>query len=551
MPEETSLTELMTMLVFQVSVIIIVAKAFGYIATHFLKQSSVLGELFAGMLVGPYALGGLPLPFLGHQALFTVPVDSFLPVSSELNGFATIASIVLLFMSGLETDLKTFLRFAGVGALVGFGGFLFSFFLGAGVAVLFLPDVSSLFEAKALFLGISSSTSIGITARILTEKRRLSSPEGVTILSAAVFDDVLGIIALAIVFGLVSTAGHAGNFQWGSVGILVLKAFGFWIISTVLGIILAPRLTRGLKTLKDMEVLALCSFGLALMLAGASEVAGLAMVIGAYVMGLALSSTDVAEVIRSRLEGLYSFFVPLFFCVMGMMVDFSILNRVAAFGCVFIAISILGKIFGAGAVSLLGGFNFHGAFRIGAGMMPRGEVSLVIAGLGLSSGVLDSALFGVIVMLVFVSCLFAPPVILHAFSGADGFKGVLKWQSGTSDRKTISFAMPTEMLADSIVHHFITAFKRAGFFPRRLNAQKSYYMLQKDKVHIVITRESRELSFIFPPDQISFVQILIAEEILSFKNVFKSIDKIVDSDNVERAMVNDLFGAPASLEKNK
>lgn len=366
MHEGSSLPHLMMVLVLQLTVILLSAKALGFVCVRFLRQPSVLGELLAGIIIGPFALGGIALPFLGGEPLFAIPPGAMLPITPQLYGFATVGSVVLLFVSGLETDLKTFLRFAGSGSLVGLGGVVCSYLLGAFSALFFIPDVVSFFDPRAMFMGIiATATSVGITARILSERRRLSSPEGVTILSAVVLDDVLGIVLLALVVGLVRVGGGEGSkVDWSLLGRITLKAFGFWIGSTVIGIVLAPRITRGLKGLKNLETLALIAFGLALLLAGLSELAGLAMIIGAYVMGLALSSTDVAEDIRRRLEGLHAFIVPVFFCVMGMLVDFRALEGVLVYGLIYAGLGILGKLAGCGIPALMLGFNGRGHERV-------------------------------------------------------------------------------------------------------------------------------------------------------------------------------------------
>lgn len=543
MHDGPSLTHLMTKLVLQLAVIVVFAKTFGYIVSRYFKQPSVLGELISGMVIGPFALGGISLPFFHGEALFALSAGMELPVTAELYGFATVASIVLLFLSGLETDLKTFLRFAGTGSLVGLGGVLATFFFGAGSAVLFLPEVHHLMNPKALFMGIiATATSVGITARILSEKRKLSSPEGVTILSAAVLDDVLGIVLLAVVVGLVNTKGGMdGHVHWGVVGRTALKAFGFWLGSTVIGIVLAPRLTKGLKGLKDLETLTMISFGLALLLAGLSEMAGLAMIIGAYVMGLALSSTDVAEDIRHRMEGIHAFIVPVFFCVMGMLVDFKALPDVAVYGLAYAALGIAGKLLGCGIPSLMRGFNFKGALRIGAGMLPRGEVTLIMAGLGLSVGVLDTGLFGVAVMAMLISNLVAPPLLLRAFTGGSGFKKQLD-SGDKSDLHHVSLEMPSDALADFVLSRFLDAFREAEFFPRRVGNRKPVYAVQKDAVLFTLYREGSTITATVPPDQESFVRLLFAEEILSLKELFRSAGEVSGSDAMERDMLAGLFG---------
>lgn len=549
MHEGASLAHLMTILVLQLALIIITAKIFGYLTVRYLKQPSVLGELVAGMIIGPYALGGIPLSFLEHAPLFAIPAGASLPVTPELYGFATVASIVLLFLSGLETDLKTFLRFAGTGSFVGLGGVLATFILGSGSAVFFIDGVESIMDPRALFMGIiATATSVGITARILSERRKLSTPEGVTILSAAVLDDVLGIVLLAVVVGLVrSGGGESSAVNWGVIGRIALKAFGFWLGSTIIGIILAPRLTKGLKGLRDLDTLAMISFGLALLLAGLSEMAGLAMIIGAYVMGLALSSTDVAEDIRHRLEGIHNFLVPIFFCVMGMLVDFSALPAVAIYGLVYTVLGVFGKVVGCGIPALMSGFTPKGAFRIGAGMLPRGEVTLIMAGIGLSVGVIDSSLFGVAVMSMFLSSLVAPPTLVKAFKGGSGFKKTLD-TGDKGDLKTITFEMPSDSLADFVLARILDAFRQADFFPRRVDHRKPVYAVQKDAVQYTVSREGHTISATVPPDQESFARLLLTEEILALKELFRSVETMSGSDAMERDMLAGLFGGPESSD---
>lgn len=544
MHESASLTHLMTMLIFQLAVIVMAAQIFGYITVRFLKQPSVLGELVAGMVIGPFALGGIPLPFLGNVPLFEIPFHSTLPVTPQLYAFATVASIILLFLSGLETDLKTFLRFAGTGSVVGLGGVVLTFFLGAGSALFFIPSVHSIMDPPALFMGIiATATSVGISARILSDQRKLSSPEGVTILSAAVLDDVLGIILLAVVIGLVKHGkGSGGGVDWSQVGRIALKAFGFWLGSTVIGILLAPRLTKGLKNLRDLDALASIAFGLALLLAGFSEMAGLAMIVGAYVMGLALSSTDVAEDVRRRMEGLYNFIVPIFFCVMGMLVDFSVLPRVALYGLVYTALGIFGKIAGCGIPAMLSGFNARGALRIGTGMLPRGEVTLIMAGLGLSAGVLDPGLFGVAVMSMFLSSLVAPPVLVKAFQGKSGFKKKLdSGQEGAGTMKTVSLNLPSALLADMVLKRLLDAFREADFFPRRVDHRRPVYAVQKDNLQLTMVRREGTVLVHVPPRHEAFVRLLLTEEILALKELFRSVEEVAGSDAMERDMLAGMF----------
>ena len=541
----------MMRLMLQLALIIMFARVFGLFSSRVLKQPSVLGELAAGMVIGPYALGGVRPAFFGGEPLFLVPPGSALPITPELYGFAAFASIVLLFISGLDTDLKTFLRFAGMGSLVGLGGVVFSFVLGAGSAAVLVPGVSSITDPAAVFMGISTATSVGIAARILSERRKLSSPEGVTILSAAVFDDVLGIVLLAAAAGLVRTGGTAsGGADWGLAGRIALKTFGFWLAGTVIGIILAPRLTRVLKGLGDLESLAAITFGLALLLAGLAESVGLAMIIGAYVTGLALSRTDVAEDIRRRLEGVYSLMVPVFFCVMGMLVDFSAIPGFLLFGAVYTVLGLTGKMLGCGIPALFGGFSLRGALRIGAGMLARGEVTLIAAGLGLSMGVLDAGLFGAAVISVFISSIIAPPTLIRAFRGGGGFRKTLD-PGRREDIRTISLDLPSSSMSDFVLARLLTAFRRADFFPRRVDHRKPVYTVKKDAAHLTLLRSGSAITANVPPDQERFVRLLFTEEILSLKELFRNAEQVAGSDKMERAMLGGLFGSEPDKDSDK
>ncbi|HQO91995.1 MAG TPA: cation:proton antiporter, partial [bacterium] len=225
------MTEKMMLLIFQMAILVTAAKIFGIIFVK-LKLPSVLGELSAGIFLGPYLLGSIAIPGFPH-GMFPLPVTELMPVSGELYGMATFASIILLFLTGLETDIEMFLRYSFAGSLVGIGGVFASFVIGAftGMYFLGLPFMSP----AILFLGVmSTATSVGITARILSEKRSLDSPEGVTTLAGAVIDDILGIILLAIAIGIVGAMmdNSGESIQWGSISLIAFKAIAVWILFT-------------------------------------------------------------------------------------------------------------------------------------------------------------------------------------------------------------------------------------------------------------------------------------------------------------------------------
>ena len=296
--------EEMMFLVLQIGIIIFAAKLGGMVAA-WMKLPSILGELAAGIVIGPWALGGIGFGdgvfryglFHGAalkamnaaaylpdgaaaplQAMFGTTVGGgfmFDATSESLYGIATLASVILLFLSGLETNLKMFLKYSFVGLMVGLGGVIVSFAFGDLCAVWLLPKFFAVFaeggkhclvgiplaEAMTreapLYMGImSTATSVGITARILSEKKKMDSEEGVTIMAGAVIDDVLGLIVLAIGNGIIA-ANHAaaklgsaaGGMDWGAIGLVALKAFGVWLGATLIGVAAARYIAKALKNM--------------------------------------------------------------------------------------------------------------------------------------------------------------------------------------------------------------------------------------------------------------------------------------------------------------
>ena len=278
-------------LVIQLAVILAAAKIGGEICERYLKIPTVLGELSMGALIGPFALGGVAIFGLGP--LFSIG-DSrdALPVSLELFSISQLAAVVLLFAAGLETDLKQFRRYAAPASLVAIGGVVAPFALGAGVTMLLKPaglDGDALLYA-ALFMGaIMTATSVGITARVLGDMHRLDSPEGVTIMAAAVVDDVLGILVLTVVVGI-ATPGE--ELTASGIALIGAKAVGFWLALMIGGILASKYISRAFESFRVSGASVALAMALALLASGLAESFGLAMIIGAYSVGLALSDTQ-------------------------------------------------------------------------------------------------------------------------------------------------------------------------------------------------------------------------------------------------------------------
>jgi Kef-type K+ transport system membrane component KefB len=532
------ITHMMMHLIIQLAVISIVAKIGGYLFQRFLRMPSVLGELASGMVIGPYALGGhIDLPGIG--VLFAEHAG--FAASAELYGIATLASIILLFLAGLETDLAAFLRYSVVGSFVGLGGLVAAFVIGDYIAVLWPGNgIDSFMDPAALFLGvISVATSVGITARILAEKRKMASPEGVTILAGAVFDDVFGIVTLAIVMGMAKVSMGGGEVNWKEIGIIAAKAIGFFVVVTSLGLAFARRITAAIKRFKSIEIIVATCFGLALLLAGLAEMAGLAMIIGAYIMGLALSRTDLAHEIEHHLQGVYNILVPVFFCVMGMMVDFSVMMPVLLFGSAYSLLAVLSKVVGCGLPAYLMKFNLRGSLRIGLGMLPRGEVALIVAGIGLASGIIDQGIFGVSIMMTVITTMLAPPLLVKSFDGGSGLR---REMAGGNERvESIELEFPSRDITEFLLNRFVRALQAEEFFVHHLHTDQPTYRVLKDDIAFTLVEDGNKLTINVPTANQNVARMILLEELLSLADLLESTKQMKSVDEMGSDLMDGLF----------
>lgn len=527
--QEPDLIHKMMLLVFQLAIIIFAAKIGGLIFKK-LKLPELLGELMTGSIIGPYLLGGISLPGF-PRGIFPHHLD--FPVSPELYAFTTVASIILLFLVGLETDLETFLKFSIAGSTVGIGGVVISFLFGNFTMVWFSPSILGVqyhfADPVPLFMGvICTATSVGITARILSEKRKMDSIEGVTILSGAVIDDVLGIIILAIVLGI----SKSGRLEWVNVAMISAKAFGVWLGFTTLGIIFANHIGRFLKLFKDKQMISVMGLAMALLLAGIFEQAGLAMIIGAYIMGLSLSKTDLSLLIQENLSVLNKFLVPIFFCVMGMLIDFHEMFSVKAIsmGLIYTFFAVIGKIAGCSIPSLFLNFNVRGAVRVGVGMIPRGEVALIIAGIGLSAGILPHDIFSISIIMTFLTTVVTPPIFSKIL---DSDKSVLrKERKIKKSSQSIVYNMPNLESAELILAKVILEFEQDGFYVHKYHIAGGVYQIMKDETIITMHYDPKTITFDCQANDVTFIHTVFYEVIADLERLMKNLQQVTHKEKV-------------------
>ena len=540
MSEDISTTLQVAILAVQIAVILFAARLAGNAAKK-LHLPAVLGELLAGVLIGPYVLGQIGIPLHGFDnGLFPLPSSGGLPVSQSLYSISTIGSIILLFMSGLETDLRQFFRYSVAGTAIGIGGVIFSFAFGVGLGMVMLD--ANVMDPRCLFLGIlSTATSVGITARILSERKSIDSPEGTTILAAAVIDDVLGIICLAIVMGIVSAASRGGSVAWGAIGLIAVKSFGIWLGVTAIGLILAHKIAGFLKLFGSSKVFSVLAFGLSLLLAGLFEQAGLAMIVGAYVMGLSLSKTDIAFSIQRNLEGIYSFFVPVFFVVMGMMVNVRVFGNmsVVKFGLIYAALAIIAKIIGCALPAYFMNFNFLGSMRIGMGMIPRGEVALIIAGIGstlmmtvdgVKVPVINSELFGVCIIMTLLTTVAAPP-LLSAVLGIKK-KGVRK-EVLSSDSVHTVYQLSSETIRDFVIRIMQENFRRDGFRHSNMVSDGGIVSFRRGSVVFSLMVENNTLNFESDANEAILIKTIMYETFIEIHQTMEELRNLARPENFE------------------
>ena len=377
MPEH-SFTHLLAVLV----ALLLAAKLLGVLAQK-IGQPAVVGELIAGVLLGKSVLGLLN------------------PADPVILAFAELGVLVLLFEIGLDTHLKSLMKVGNEALTVAIVGVAIPFGLGYGAATaLGLGTLPAIVSGAAL-----TATSIGISARTLSDLDRLNTSEGQIVLGAAVLDDIVGLVILSVVSGLVG--GTA--LSLGGVALTSAVAIVFVIAAVLVGSLVIPPVFKAIATIEASGTLGVVGLAFAFLLAWLADAAGSATIIGAFSAGLILNATPQRAAIEKATTQLGHFFVPIFFASVGAAVELDAFvdGKALAIGATLIAVGIIGK-FVAGYAP----FWFKGRKSlIGIAMIPRGEVGLIFAQMGLTTGALTAHLYSAIAMMVLVTTLITPPLL--------------------------------------------------------------------------------------------------------------------------------------------
>ena len=346
-------------------------------------QPAVLGKLIVGIILGPAVLG-------------------WVEQGSFINELSEIGVLLLMFIAGLETDLKQLRENWAAAFAVAVGGIILPFIGGYGVAVAF-----GFSQNYALFFGvIFCATSVSISVQVLKEMNKLNSREGTTILGAAVIDDVLVVLLLAVMMSVVGAGDDI------SIGLLIGKKLLFFLVITLAGWFVVPKWMKWMAPLKVTEAVITAALVICFAFAYFAEWLQMAGIIGAFAAGIAVSQTHYKHTVEQKVEPIaYSIFVPIFFVSIGLNVSFDGISAQWGFLILITIIACITKLLGGWIGARLTGFNSHSSLIIGAGMVSRGEVALIISATGLQSGLLLPEYFTSVVIMVIITTLVAPPLL--------------------------------------------------------------------------------------------------------------------------------------------
>ena len=379
----------------QFVLILFAVKMAGHLSKK-IGQPAVFGELLVGILLGPALLGWITIDPEG---------------GGMLKSLAEVGVILLMFLAGLETDVNEFRKTASGSTLVALGGVLLPFIAGFAVGLSFGYEYST-----AIFIGtLLVATSVSISVQTLRELGKLQSKEGITILGAAVLDDVLGIIILSVVIGFTASSGGGGGMD---LFLLLIKIVAFFLLTILIGRKVLPRIFKWASKLMNTEVVLTFGIITALGFAYFAELFGMAGIVGSYFAGMMLSLTNFRQELFQKIETVsFSFFVPIFFVSIGVMADISGLSSGMIFHIVILTlVAVLTKLIGGGLGARLAGFNWRSSAGIGSGMIARGEVGLIVASIGISKQLIDNELFTAMVIIVLVTTVVTPPLLKIFFN---------------------------------------------------------------------------------------------------------------------------------------
>jgi fructose-specific phosphotransferase system IIA component len=435
------------LLVIQLFILFFVVRGCGRIVKK-IGIPPFLGELLAGIIAGPSVLGGIVLPGF-PEGIFRL--------GNELYAIALIAVIIFLFVSGLRTNIGLFFRYSLAGSIIGPTSEVVSFLLGNLAGCFFLG--ANFFSPQCLFLGIISMAASGsISARIFSNNKKMNSPEGIAVLTSTVLIDILAIIAFAVD------------------SVIIIIGLDWSLNAAAANIILIITVT------------------------------------GAYVAGLFLSRSTHAAIIQERLQGAYEFFTPALFAFIGMMVNVQQIFTPPVFilGMILSLAIVFAKIVGSGGPALLLGFNVRGSLRIGAGMIPIGELALIVAGIGLVLGIFNQQLFAAVILTTFITTALAA-ILQNLFLKLSG-SGTRRPVKG-DDSVLAAWKFLSPEITNHVLNMFLEVLRSYGFYIQIIGVQNSFFQARNNDIALSIIVEANSITVETARTDMPFVKTVVLEVI--------------------------------------
>lgn len=353
---------------------------------------AVIGQIMVGIVVGPAIL-------------------NLIKLDSLLNLFSQIGVIILMFIGGLESNLALLRKYLRPAIVVAIVGVIFPVFLIGAACIMFSFSV-----LEAIFIGVVfSATSVSISVEVLRDYHALDTKEGATILGAAVADDIIGVILLSIMISVMGTQGIQTSQSSTSIVLIFIEQIGFFGLTYLMVKWIVPYLMRIGERLLMASSVTITSMVICLGMAWCADAVGLSGAVGAFFAGIAVAHTPYRQTIESHMEPIgYAIFVPMFFVSIGLNMSFNHLASSLLFVGVLTVLACLSKLFGCGLGALVNGFDIHSSYMIGSGMISRGEMGLITAQIGFSSGLLSPAYYSDLILVIILSTMIAPFLLKHA-----------------------------------------------------------------------------------------------------------------------------------------
>jgi Kef-type K+ transport system membrane component KefB len=382
------------------AILLFAAKIFAELFNK-LKLPAVLGELLAGIIVGPFALGALPL-FDGKPIVV---------LSETVREIGELSGVVILFIAGLQITPKEFLKGGAASFTIGACGVVVPFFVGYYAFTLFgLAALQSILIATAL-----TATSIAISVRVLTELGKMQTMEARLILGAAIVDDILAIAVLSVVTTMVQTGDMTPNIL--DITFLILKILGIFTALLIGAIFIVPKILHAERLWKSrgsIEGIVTASFFGA---SGIAALVGLSPIVGAFAVGMAVASSRIIRRVEEYVDKLEIIFAPLFFAIIGAQVDLTGVNlNVLYLSSIIIIVAIVTKLIGCGLPAMIFLKDRTKSLKVGIGMISRGEIGLIVAGIGVTSGALSSNIYTTVIIMVAITTIITPIWLKKAYS---------------------------------------------------------------------------------------------------------------------------------------